>query len=451
MTKKALVVVLGELARSPRMQYHCNSLSDNKYHVSVIANRGGPCEELDNNPNIKLNLTDEAPNFRKYLPAILAYIIKPIWQSFELIYHLCFISLVHVIILQNPPSIPTLPILYFYSRLTGSKLIIDWHNYGYSILGLSLGPTHPIVRISKWIEILFGRLADAGFCVSEAMRKDLVENHGINYPLYVLYDRPPKHFKPLSPQEKHKFLLKMKDEFPEFRATYDKPGDVSFDTRFTIGDSSGKFLTPMADKPALIISSTSWTEDEDFGLLLSAFKVYDEVIDSVAELPKLVCVITGKGPLKSHYEKQIKECNFKNIQVILPWLSSSDYSKMVASCDLGICLHSSSSKVDLPMKIVDMFGCGVPVLAYNYKAIGELVVEEFYGLTFRDSRSLLSSLTFIFSCPQMIDEYRKNIKTKFLLSRWEDNWDRYAKPVFDRLQSISAGKVIKNNNDNNNN
>lgn len=51
---------------------------------------------------------------------------------------------------QNPPSIPTLLLAQLVSFLRGSKLIIDWHNTGYSILALKLGPGHPLVKIARW-------------------------------------------------------------------------------------------------------------------------------------------------------------------------------------------------------------------------------------------------------------------------------------------------------------
>ena len=44
--------------------------------------------------------------------------------------------------------------------------------------------------------------------------------------------------------------------------------------------------------------------------------------------------------------------------------------------------------VDLPMKIVDMFGCGLPVLSIHFPAINELVTEKQNGYTFTTSQRL---------------------------------------------------------------
>ena len=34
--------------------------------------------------------------------------------------------------------------------LRGGRLVVDWHNYGFTILALTHPETHPLVRLAKW-------------------------------------------------------------------------------------------------------------------------------------------------------------------------------------------------------------------------------------------------------------------------------------------------------------
>lgn len=122
------------------------------------------------------------------------------------------------------------------------------------------------------------------------------------------------------------------------------------------------------DKNSLIfVSSTSWTADEDFQILLDAISKADVQISKVATFKrKIAMIITGKGPMRKEFEEKSKFLRLKNADIITVWLEPSEYPKLLACADLGISLHISSSGLDLPMKIVDMMGSGLPVCAYNY-------------------------------------------------------------------------------------
>jgi beta-1,4-mannosyltransferase len=83
-------------------------------------------------------------------------------------------------------------------------------------------------------------------------------------------------------------------------------------------------------------------------------------------LPNIICILTGKGPLKEFYEMKFIQRKFENISVHFLWLDPDDYPILLGSADLGVCLHNSSSSLDLPMKVVDMFGTRLPVCALNF-------------------------------------------------------------------------------------
>lgn len=120
------------------------------------------------------------------------------------------------------------------------------------------------------------------------------------------------------------------------------------------------------DRPALLVSSTSWTEDEDFSILVAALKQYDSQA-ALQNLPRVYLVITGKGPLKQKYMQEFRNAALRNVEVRSAWLQAENYPQLLASSVCGISLHTSSSGLDLPMKVIDMFGAGIPALALHFQ------------------------------------------------------------------------------------
>ena len=201
----------------------------------------------------------------------------------------------------------------------------------------------------------------------------------------VLHDRPPPHFKRTAAMLEHELLQRLIQSFsrplpPDFSLS-----DARLFTRF---DNDG--YVKAEERPALVLSSTSWTADEDFGPLLTALDVCQEAYERDTSLPRILVVITGKGELRKAFEEQVeqREKQWKGISVRCVFVAVADYPLLLGCADLGVSMHSSSSGRDLPMKVVDMFGCGVPVLARDFQAIGELVKEDVNGKTWSTGEEL---------------------------------------------------------------
>lgn len=431
--RRVAVVVLGDFGHSPRMNYHALSLAKERLEVDVVAyGASQPGPDVLSNPHIHLHLMREPPSFQKYVPRLVAYVLKVLWQTLALFFSLMFLSKPSHVLVQNPPSIPTLPVAWFCCLLRGSALVVDWHNYGYSILALALGPGHLLVRICRWCEKTFGRKAASAFCVSEAMREDLKSNFGAEAD--VLYDKPSSVFQPTSVDERHTLFQRLAAEYTELAHTSGAPDETGKGNIFTEAAPDSSAATLRTDRPALIVSSTSWTEDEDFSVLLDALKQYDvrkEAGDS--GLPDLFCIITGKGPQKAYYLPLIRNSPLAHVKFLTPWLSAQDYPKMLGSADLGVCLHTSSSKLDLPMKVVDMFGCGLPVCAVDYPCLRELVKPGETGLVFESSSELCQHICDLlqgFPKPtKLLESLRANVD-KWQAIRWDENWRAVALSKF---------------------
>jgi len=70
--------------------------------------------------------------------------------SASLLHKFLFRNFLYVCVEQNPPSIPTLTVVRIACWLRQAAFVIDWHNFGFTLLALSLGSSHPFVKIHSW-------------------------------------------------------------------------------------------------------------------------------------------------------------------------------------------------------------------------------------------------------------------------------------------------------------
>lgn len=339
------------------------------------------------------------------------------------------------ILCQNPPAIPLLAVALLVSIFRRSKFVIDWHNYGYTWLAVNRPGSTPLVYLYKIYEKIFGKLAHGHLCVSHAMQADLQQNWGIQ--ANVLHDLPQPFFKRTSNKDK-------KDLFDRHTFGKAKNGAPEKANAFCLNDGSLR-----ADRPALLVSSTSWTADEDFSVLLDAVVTCDKrakesVESSGKSFPLVRFVVTGKGDLKEYYERKIADLKLTYFTFYTEFLSFADYASLLGSADLGVSLHFSSSKLDLPMKVVDMFGSELPVAAYDYGCLSELVVNGVNGWTFTTSAQLADILyNLLIKFPQdisQLDSFRKQIQ-EFKKAKWSDKWSEAAIPIFGTVEgSPSSAK-----------
>ncbi|XP_075574841.1 chitobiosyldiphosphodolichol beta-mannosyltransferase [Pelecanus crispus] len=426
---RVCVAVLGDLGRSPRMQYHALSLARHGRGVALLGYlQSRPHGDVLRSGNIRLVPVADLRGLRVG-PKLFQYAIKVIVQAIQLLYTMLKIDQPSYILLQNPPGLPSIAVAWVACLFWRSKLIIDWHNYGYTIMSLSHGRNHPLVQIARWYEKLFGRLSDYNLCVTNAMKEDLWVN--CNIKAVTLYDKPAPYFKETPLELQHHLYVKLAKDYKPFKPRTESVSWNAEMSAFTEMDENGHVIKTRG-RPALLISSTSWTEDEDFSVLLKALEDYEQYINEGVKLPSLVCVITGKGPLKDYYNRLINKLHFKHIQICTPWLEAEDYPLLLGSADLGVCLHKSSSGLDLPMKVVDMFGCCLPVCAIYFECLHELVKHNENGLIFRDSNELAEQLKMLFlgfpTLEGKLHNFRKNLRASKQL-RWDESWDQTVLPL----------------------
>lgn len=405
------VVVLGDLGRSPRMQYHALALAVNDGSVDLIGLEGTPLHaRLTTEPRVHTHRLRDgfdsrtAGGRRRY---VWLSALRAIAHAGRLLTTLLRVPKPHVILVQNPPASPTLWVAWTVARLRGARLVVDWHNLSHAILAVTLGEQHRAVRSLRRSERRWGRRADAHLAVSSELAQWLRREWGIQ--AKVLYDRPPAVFAKPSLEAANELWQRL-------------ARDLNLGTR----------------RIPLVVCPSSWTPDEDFDLLLEALERTERLLHPArtnGEIvnPAIAVLMTGRGALREDFEKRLSRRHLAAVAARTVWLEPGDYPTLVGMADAGLCLHQSASGLDLPMKLADFRGAGVPVCAYDYAPVlHEALTPGHDGVTFDDPGDLAAILVALargdVSAVPLFAASRTWLAAN-VPERWEDHWEAVARPL----------------------
>jgi len=385
---RVLVLAFGDLDRSPRMRAHTLSLCAQQKDVALCGYGKIP------SPDRKLCAMLPIPHYvcPSWLPYIIQVPIKLLifcMQSLFIVWHAPPLD---AIIVQNPPTFPAVLVAWVCKWINGKekcRLIIDMHNLGYTIAAMKLKALESPARMFE--RFCLRTFPDTVLVVSESF-KSFLTDWGVEST--VAYDRP--NFSPPTQLDKDQLWEKLKEKYS------------------------------LPEKPFILVSSTSWTPDEDFNILLKALPSVDVAL-GLAEKKMFLC-ITGKGPMKDAFMQGIEALALEHVIVKTMWLPLEEYPVMLSLADFGLSMHQSSSGIDLPMKIVDMFAVNTPVIARAFTALPELVEEGVNGYIFKDIASLSEVLIRAIGST---DRMREGVEKWRTRETWNEQWNRVVWPTIE--------------------
>jgi len=387
------------------MQYHAASLAAAGSDVDLIGLEGAAVSPaISSNPRIHVHRLPDRSFAGRSKGGVQRFVfgsaMRGVTQGLRLFAILMKIPKPQAILVQNPPAFPTLFVAWLVSRLRGARFVIDWHNLSHTIAAVKVGEHHRAVKSIARSERRWAKRATAHLTVSKALAGWLQRQYGIK--AAVVYDRPGPAF------------------------TRPSTADAT-----ALWEKITKELQLPSRRLPLIVCPTSWSPDEDFDLLLEALERAERQLKS--DSPMLAVVLTGRGPLRETFEARVARRNLKAIIVRTLWLEPADYPMLIGSADLGLCLHQSSSGLDLPMKLADLRGADVPVAVYDYAPVlGEVITTGQQGVTFRDPGDLANLFVSVARGSASSDS--PLAKSRAWLAqhpseRWDAQWDANARSV----------------------
>ena len=436
---------------------------------------------------------------------ILFPILRLCWLIDVLFIDQCLISSDTCIFVQNPPAIPLLPFVKIIRWWFQCRLIIDWHNIGTTLLKYSefendrlhrslqhfiiakRNKQNPLPRISIHFDIiLFLYLCVELYCgngdwnilVSNRMRLFLVDLYSLSvfdrlhYALYMASDSD------LRVSQKFISCSGMKEPSPAFVVFRDHPlhSKVAhlqkcIDSHRERNESDESCLDFLAESLQMnrnfsdifiVIMSCSWSNDDDIDFFYKMLEILYTSEANERVHKKCHFIVTGTGPRHSYFLEKINNSSIPALKrqehhhsaqhasafYISEGLSSiyfntyDTYMEAINRCHIGISVHRSSSMLDLPMKIIEYFTCGIPTLALYYPGIEEALRDDKqssmqFGWSAKNPAEMAAQIrrsiqSYVCSNDAHYSKVVENVRNAYSnkANCWEERWNSTIAPLF---------------------
>lgn len=302
------------------------------------------------------------------------------------------------IVVQNPPGFPVMAVLRFAER-GRARRILDWHNLGSSLLALRRSPRRHMAGLYGWCEQRLGRFAHEHWAVSAALAEKL---RGVA--AVVVHDRPSRVFR---------VSARPRDD-----AHNGVNGGADADRLAWWQRVLPRVPAPAA--PCWVVAPSSWGPDEDCEAILRVAGALKKDPARWGAAPPVAIIATGQGPKQPAFVRAAQALAGGPITIRTAWVPAAEYPALLAWADAGLCLHRSSSGVDLPMKLADFRGAGRKGLVMDYgPVLDEVFRPGIDGWTFRSDAELADRLRMValMSGPELAVPSAAE-------DTWEFEWDR---------------------------
>lgn len=348
---QVLIIVLGDLGRSPRMLNHARVMRRRGWAVT-LAGYGTSAlpPDLEADSAVRVCPLDAGGvGLGRILVRLAGVVRREYWT---------------VVLVQNPPGFPVLAVVVAAVR-RGARIVLDWHNLGSSLLALRTSAWRHGAGLYAWAEREAARWVDEHWAVSAALAKALPVSGVV-----VVRDRPAGVFRARAEE-----------------AVADRAG---------LREAWWRRVLPQVAAPKAdcwVVAPSSWGADEDVAAMLRVAEGARAAASEWGDAPRVALIATGRGEGQEAFARAAAAMPEGPISLQCVWVPAGEYPALLALADVGLCLHRSSSGLDLPMKLADFRGAGCRALVLDYgPVLAEIFDGSADGWTFADDAELLAGL-----------------------------------------------------------